>query len=55
MKLSGPATLTAGMTQVTSSGDAVIHSSAALTVMGGMIMYDGGATISVSASLVTLC
>lgn len=53
--LSGAATLTTAVTDISSNSDVGIESAAVLTVMGGLINYDGGASISVAANLVTLC
>lgn len=53
--LSGPATMTTAVMEMTSNSDCAIESAAVLTVMGGLINYDGGASISVAANLVTLC
>lgn len=53
--VSGAATLTTATTEMTSNSDVAIESAAVLTVMGGLLNYDGGASLSVSASLVTLC
>jgi hypothetical protein len=38
-----------------SKGDLSIQSTSLLTVMGGLINYQGGASITTQASLVTLC
>lgn len=53
--LSGAATLTTAMTDMSSDSDVGIESASVLTIMGGLINYDGGASLSVAASLVTLC
>lgn len=53
--LSGPATMTTALTDIASNSDVAIESAAVLTVMGGLVNYDGGASISVAANLVTLC
>lgn len=52
---SGPTTLTTGMHQMKSKADVSVQSESILTVMGGLINYSGGASITTQASLVTLC
>ncbi|MCA9537810.1 MAG: hypothetical protein KC620_02915, partial [Myxococcales bacterium] len=53
--LEGPATVIGGSVQVTSKADVTVQSGSLLTVMGGLINYSGGSSITNQASLVTLC
>lgn len=55
LNVSGPATLTTGMHTMKSKADVSIQSTSVLTVMGGLVNYQGGASIQTQASLVTLC
>lgn len=55
LAVSGPATITTAVADITSNGDIQIQSAAVLTIMGGAINYDGGSGLQVKASLVTLC
>ena len=51
----GAATITAGSLQLKAKTDQAVISSSILTVMGGLINYNGGSSLSNMASLVTLC
>jgi uncharacterized protein involved in type VI secretion and phage assembly len=55
IKTSGPLSVIAGMASMTSKADAVFNSENLMTVMGGLISYNGGSNLTNQASLVTLC
>lgn len=52
---SGPVTIAAGSAGISSTGDSVFTSDNLMTVMGGLVSYNGGSNMTHQASLVTLC